>query len=699
MDTIIERILDFHVCRTCLTENNCRDLYESNIVNMINECNFITVSKGDEYPRKICNQCQDLVILTYNFKQQCLKSEGIFKEYLKQYKQKSIPSNLNITNEETGDLCIAAKSILDTQLTSQEHLEFIQDTSKFKSVEALDTCVESDLSLSQTDGVIRDLHKEKLLLINNKNEIETEEHLTAFLEENVPSTLPFQCPNCIQSFSIEYDLQLHLSTHSTNEDFHCLKCGKRFATRQMLKRHIKIHMLHKPHVCKQCGKGFAESYALTKHMRSHTGLPREKKHSCRICGQRFSEPFYLNVHLRKHTGERPLMCSSCGKSFADPRSLKAHNMTHTGEKPYICNLCNKAFAQSVNLTKHIRIHTGEKPYVCTKCGKCFTQSSSLDKHTRTHTGERPYSCEQCPKRFAEKGTLLHHQRTHNGEKPYICEVCGKSYASNFELRLHDQQYKQQPCLYTVRSKEYRNKHARIRALENIQRALYLLKPDVTVADIKAKFQGLKTNFLTEYRKHEKSLKSGAGEDDVYHPTLWYYNDMFFILEHCIPRRSTDSLSFNEPPRSGSSQSESYTSNVDDIEYESQDDIIQENSEGDYEIQRDRTLTQRRDSLPPCTVTLSDNAEGSSSSSRKKIKNDSSTKSIQEAASAIKMISTAIQARNKEKPIIAQTTQPADIFSAFVASKLKQMNPQVANEVEEKITLLLFEGIKKTNNKE
>lgn len=33
-------------------------------------------------------------------------------------------------------------------------------------VEALDTCVESDLSLSQTDGVIRDLHKEKLLLIN-----------------------------------------------------------------------------------------------------------------------------------------------------------------------------------------------------------------------------------------------------------------------------------------------------------------------------------------------------------------------------------------------------------------------------------------------------------------------------------------------------------------------------------------------------
>lgn len=60
---------------------------------------------------------------------------------------------------------------------------------------------------------------------------------------------------------------------------------------------------------------------------------------------------------------------------------------------------------------------------------------------------------------------------------------------------------------------------------------------------------------------------------VYHPTLWYYNDMFFILEHRIPRRSTDSLSFNEPPRSGSSQSESYTSNIDDIEYESQDDIV------------------------------------------------------------------------------------------------------------------------------
>ncbi|KAK9738745.1 hypothetical protein QE152_g9586 [Popillia japonica] len=191
--------------------------------------------------------------------------------------------------------------------------------------------------------------------------------------------------------------------------------------------------------------------------------------------------------------------------------------------------------------------------------------------------------------------------------------------------------------------------------------MYNLTPDVTVADIKAKFQGLKTNFLAEYRTLLPPLKTGAGEDDkarnlkVYHPTLWYYNDMFFILEHRIPRRSTDSLSFNEPPRSGSSQSESYTSNIDDIEYESQDDIVQ-NSEGDYEIQRDGTLRQRTDSLPPCTVTLTDNAE-------------------------------AIQARNQEEPIIAQATQPADIFAAFVASKLKQMNPQVANEVEEKITLL------------
>ncbi|KAF5297373.1 hypothetical protein FQR65_LT01303 [Abscondita terminalis] len=288
-----------------------------------------------------------------------------------------------------------------------------------------------------------DLHNHNCIFkddSSSEKESPIPEDFTSFLEAEAPPPLPFQCRDCPQSFQVQADLDLHLSTHSSSGVHICNRCNKIFATRQMLKRHIKIHLTHKPHVCQQCGKGFAESHALTKHIRKHQGQPREKKHLCTTCGQRFSEPFYLNVHMRKHTGERPLMCATCGKAFADPRSLKAHNMTHTGEKPYKCNMCDKAFSQSVNLTKHIRIHTGEKPYVCTECGKCFSQSSTLDKHSRTHTGEKPFACERCPKRFAEKGTLIHHTRTHTGEKPYVCDQCGKGYASAYELKLHDRKH-------------------------------------------------------------------------------------------------------------------------------------------------------------------------------------------------------------------------------------------------------------------
>ncbi|KAF5282485.1 hypothetical protein FQR65_LT14294 [Abscondita terminalis] len=255
-------------------------------------------------------------------------------------------------------------------------------------------------------------------------------------------------------------------------------------------------------------------------------------------------------------------------------------------------------------------------------------------------------------------------------------------------------YEKHRCLYAVKSKEYKNKHSRTRALEDIQKLLVVIKPNVNVNDIKAKFHGLKTNFLTEYRKHQKSIRSGAGDDDIYIPTIWYYEKMHFLLEHCVVRASTDTI----PQTSGAGSSGS--EGILDV------DSQQNNMEDDYNTQTDDSPLEME--LPASTSSASEvplitvqhelgNSTPSQSSSqtgnRKKRLN--SDRAIEDATDAIKTMSGIL----KDKRSKSQTTprNGFDIFGEYVASKLKQMRPEIAEEVEEKIILLLFQGMKKSNN--
>ncbi|KAL1487819.1 hypothetical protein ABEB36_015469 [Hypothenemus hampei] len=88
----------------------------------------------------------------------------------------------------------------------------------------------------------------------------------------------------------------------------------------------------------------------------------------------------------------------------------------------------------------------------------------------------------------------------------------------------------------------KNKNARNKALDEIRTELFKLGLAASIAEIKAKFNNLRTNFLAQHRKYLKSLKSGAGSDDIEKPSLWYYEYMLFVAEHFIPRCSQDSLS-------------------------------------------------------------------------------------------------------------------------------------------------------------
>lgn len=88
---------------------------------------------------------------------------------------------------------------------------------------------------------------------------------------------------------------------------------------------------------------------------------------------------------------------------------------------------------------------------------------------------------------------------------------------------------------------------------------------------------MKNNFIIDFPKHD--IKKGTGDDDVsnkvlvlkipvlicfilkvYHPTLWYYSNMNFILEHCIPRKGVDSNceEYSTDVSSGANESQQFS---------------------------------------------------------------------------------------------------------------------------------------------
>lgn len=62
----------------------------------------------------------------------------------------------------------------------------------------------------------------------------------------------------------------------------------------------------------------------------------------------------------------------------------------------------------------------------------------------------------------------------------------------------------------------------IHCYPNIYKEMF---PQANKDDVKKKFNFLRTNYRMELKKHVQSMKSGCGTDDIYQPTLWYYNEM------------------------------------------------------------------------------------------------------------------------------------------------------------------------------
>uniref|UniRef100_A0A6P7H568 Uncharacterized protein LOC114346252 n=1 Tax=Diabrotica virgifera virgifera TaxID=50390 RepID=A0A6P7H568_DIAVI len=71
-------------------------------------------------------------------------------------------------------------------------------------------------------------------------------------------------------------------------------------------------------------------------------------------------------------------------------------------------------------------------------------------------------------------------------------------------------YKSFPCLWQVKNKDYKNK-------ETVTR----------------KINSLRTVYRKELKKVKASATSGTGEEDIYKPSLWYFDLLEFLSDQDI----------------------------------------------------------------------------------------------------------------------------------------------------------------------
>ncbi|CAG9822156.1 unnamed protein product [Phaedon cochleariae] len=140
-------------------------------------------------------------------------------------------------------------------------------------------------------------------------------------------------------------------------------------------------------------------------------------------------------------------------------------------------------------------------------------------------------------------------------------------------------YREHTSLWKIKSKAYMNKNLKnvgITQLIEVCKQFQIMEADKNF--VMKKIQSIRGSFRKELKKIEDSQRSGASADDIYQPTLWYFQLLQFTIDQ---ETATDSIS----------NMESSTSEVGDSCEERQDQ--QSNNAAQIEGENSKSWTSRR----------------------------------------------------------------------------------------------------------
>jgi len=102
-------------------------------------------------------------------------------------------------------------------------------------------------------------------------------------------------------------------------------------------------------------------------------------------------------------------------------------------------------------------------------------------------------------------------------------------------------YKSFPCLWKIKSKEYSNRNIKDQAYEVLIEKMKEIDKNANRDAVVKKINSLRSAYRKELKKIKDSVRSGAGEEDIYTPHLFYFNEIDFIRDQEIPRDTISNM--------------------------------------------------------------------------------------------------------------------------------------------------------------
>lgn len=109
------------------------------------------------------------------------------------------------------------------------------------------------------------------------------------------------------------------------------------------------------------------------------------------------------------------------------------------------------------------------------------------------------------------------------------------------LREFIELYQSFPCLWKIKCREYSDRNAKAQAYDILIEKLQTVNPEANRDSVVKKINSLRTTYRKELKRVLESERSGAGEEDIYVPHLWYYELMNFIRDQEIPRSTKSNI--------------------------------------------------------------------------------------------------------------------------------------------------------------
>jgi hypothetical protein len=102
-------------------------------------------------------------------------------------------------------------------------------------------------------------------------------------------------------------------------------------------------------------------------------------------------------------------------------------------------------------------------------------------------------------------------------------------------------YRSLPELWDTENRHYSNRVKKAVAYDNLIEKLKVLEPDASRGSVVKKINTLRSTFRKELKKVNNSKRSGTSANNLYIPSLWYYNELLFLVDQETPDKSLSTV--------------------------------------------------------------------------------------------------------------------------------------------------------------